>query len=175
MSVPIDEKPRPRSRAKLVAWLRGMLVFSGVLPWVLPYARAHLPLGPIGAAIDLAFLGMCHRRPARTLVFDGVLMPLCSRCAGIFLGVALAAAIGRPILQMKTWRALFAVACALMLLDVVTQDLDIHPVWHVTRIATGLLVGYLMVVGFLSGLAVDAESDRRSESTTGAAPSPPAA
>ena len=175
MSAEIDASPRARSRAKIVAWLRGLLVFSGVLPWVLPYARAHLPLGVVGGAIDLAFLGMCHRRVARTLVLDGVLMPLCSRCAGIFLGVAIAAAIGRPILTMKTWRALFLIACALMVTDVVTQDLGLHPVWHVTRIATGLFVGYLMVVGFLSGLAVDAAIDRRAANAAGEAPSPPAA
>lgn len=161
MTSAIEADSRARARAKIVRWLRGALVFSGLLPWALPFARARLPLGEIGAAIDLVFFSMCHRRAARTLFFEGVAMPLCSRCAGIFLGVAIAALIGRPILALPKWRVLFAIACALMLADVVTQDLGIHPVWHATRIATGLLVGYLMVVGLLSGLARDAEVDRR--------------
>ncbi len=168
-SVSDEMARRARVRAKIVAWLRGAMVFSGVLPWALPFLRARLPLGGFGTAIDLVFLGMCHRRAARTIVLDGVAMPLCSRCAGIFLGVALAAAIGRPILAMRTWRVLFAIACALMLTDVVTQDLGLHPVWHPTRITSGLLVGYLMVVGFLSGLARDAQpaaSDTRSTAPT---------
>lgn len=155
---PGEAARRARARAKIVAWLRGALVFSGVLPWALPFLRARLSLGAFGDAIDLVFLGMCHRRAARTVVLDGVAMPLCSRCAGIFLGVALAAAIARPILTMRTWRVLFVIACALMVTDVATQDLGLHPVWHVTRITTGVLVGYLMVVGFLSGLARDTQT-----------------
>ena len=59
---------------------------------------------------------------------------------------------------MRTWRLLFVIACGLMLADVATQDLGLHPVWHATRITTGLLVGYLMVVGFLSGLARDSQT-----------------
>jgi uncharacterized membrane protein len=148
-----DAAERARVRAKILAWFRALLVFVGLLPWALPVARARLPLGEVGAALDLAFFAMCHRRPARTLFFEGVPMPLCSRCAGIFLGVALAAIIGRPLLSIRTWRWLFVGACGLMLADVVTQDLGLHPVWHPTRIATGLLVGYGMVIGLLSGIS----------------------
>lgn len=154
---PARAEDRARVRAKIIAWLRGALVFGGLLPWVLPFARARLPLGQLGVAIDWAFLGMCHRRAARTLVLDGVAMPLCSRCAGIFFGVAIAAIVGRPILAMRTWRVLFLIACALMVADVVTQDIGLHPVWHATRLLTGVLVGYLMVIGLLSGLASDAK------------------
>jgi uncharacterized membrane protein len=147
-----------RTRAKILSWFRGLLVFIGLLPWVLPFARARLPLGEVGVGLDLVFFTMCHRRPPRTLFFEGVAMPLCSRCAGIFLGIALGAVIGRPLLTLRAWRWAFAVACALMLADVVTQDLGLHPVWHPTRVATGLLVGYGMVIGFLSALARDAAS-----------------
>lgn len=147
-----------RYRAKVIAWFRGVLVFVGLLPWALPIARARLPLGDLGNALDLVFFTMCHRRPARTLVLDGVVMPLCSRCSGIFLGIAIAAVIGRPLISLRAWRWVFAIACALMVTDVVTQDLGLHPVWHPTRILTGVLVGYLMVVGCLSGLARDKTS-----------------
>lgn len=150
---------RARVRAKILAWFRGALVFIGLLPWVLPFARARLPLGEVGTALDRVFFTMCHRRPARTLFFEGVAMPLCSRCAGIFLGVALGAVIGRPLVSVRAWRWAFAVACALMIADVVTQDLGLHPVWHPTRIVTGVLVGYGMVIGFLSALARDASHD----------------
>lgn len=147
---------RARVRAKIVAWFRGVLVFVGVLPWALPFLRAKLPVGELGAALDMAFFTMCHRRPSRTLVFEGVLMPLCSRCAGIFLGIAIGAVIARPLLSLRAWRWSFAAACALMVADVATQDLGLHPVWHTTRILTGVLVGHGMVIGFLSALARDA-------------------
>jgi len=161
---------RARVRAKILGWFRVVLVAVGLLPWLLPIARARLPLGTLGVALDFVFFSMCHRRPARTLVLDGVAMPLCSRCAGIFLGVALAAAIGRPIVSLRTWRWHFGIACALMVLDVVTQDLHLHPVWHPTRILTGVLVGYTMVMGFLSGLARDHKRSAADAPSASAAP-----
>ncbi len=36
------------------------------------------------------FAGVCHQLPARTLVVAGVLLPACARCAGFYLGLALA-------------------------------------------------------------------------------------
>lgn len=158
IAAPAVTPERARARARVLAWFRGLLVFLGLLPWLLPVARARLPLGVFGQGVDLAFFTMCHRRPARTLFFEGVAMPLCSRCAGIFLGVAIAAVIGRPLLSLRAWRWAFAGACALMIADVVTQDLGLHPVWHPTRIATGILVGYGMVIGFLAALARDART-----------------
>lgn len=121
---------------------RAGFIILGVVPWILPIARARLPLGRAGELLDLLFFPMCHRIPARTISFAGVPMPLCSRCAGIFAGLALGALILRPRVELARWRVLVAVASALMLLDVVTQDLGVHPVWHATRIATGLLFGY---------------------------------
>lgn len=161
---------RPRARERFVAWFRGLLLLVGLSPWLLPLARAKLGLGDVGVALDLVFFTMCHRRAARTLVFEGVAMPLCSRCAGIFLGVAVAALIARPIVPMYTWRWAFTAACALMLIDVLTQDLGLHPVWHTTRIATGVLVGYGMVIGFLSGLARDHKTTAADGKPTSAAP-----
>jgi uncharacterized membrane protein len=117
-------------------------VVLGVVPWLLPVARATFPLGRAGELLDLLFVPMCHRIPARTLYYAGVPMPLCSRCAGIFAGLALGALIMRPRVSIARWRILVAVASALMLLDVVTQDLGVHPIWHVTRVASGLLFGY---------------------------------
>lgn len=161
---------RARIRAKIIAWFRVVLVFVGLLPWVLPFGRAWLPLGQFGHMLDSVFFTMCHRRPARTLTFESVPMPLCSRCAGIFLGVALAAIIGRPLLPLRAWRWAFLSACALMLADVVTQDLGLHPVWHPTRITTGLLVGYGMVIGFLAALARDEAAHKTAAAEISAAP-----
>lgn len=126
-----------RSRVTRVAF-----VVVGVVPWILPVARARLPLGRVGELIDLLFVPMCHRIPARTLYYAGVPMPLCSRCAGIFAGLALGALIMRPRIDLARWRVVVVITTALMLLDVVTQDLGVHPIWHVTRVATGLLFGY---------------------------------
>ena len=131
---------------------RAVLIVLGVVIWILPIARARLPLGRAGELLDLLFFPMCHRIPARTLYFADVPMPLCSRCAGIFAGLALGALLLRPRLHLARWRVLVAVASALMLLDVVTQDLGMHPLWHVTRVATGLLFGYAIGAAALTAM-----------------------
>jgi len=79
-------------------------------------------------------------------------MPLCSRCAGIFAGVALGAAIARPRLPLSRWRWVIAATGALMVLDVVMQDAGFHPVWHETRVLTGALFGVAIAVTCVTAL-----------------------
>lgn len=129
---------------RLAAAARAVLVAVGLLPWALPFARAFLPLGGLGVLLDAAFAGACHRLPERSLVLVGVAMPLCSRCAGIFGGMAIGALAARPTLSSRAWRWGITAAAAPMLLDVITQDLNLHPLWHPARIATGGLFGYAL-------------------------------
>lgn len=129
---------------------RASFAAGGALPWVLPFARAALPLGPLGALLDGMFLLMCHRRPERTLVLAGMPMPLCSRCAGIALGLALGALLAWPSPSARATRIAAAGAAALLLADIVTQDLGVHPVWHATRLLTGGLLGYVLAIGLFA-------------------------
>lgn len=137
----------------LVRAVRWALVALGALPWCLPLARSRLPLGAIGAALDHLFVPLCHRMPERSLALDGVMMPLCSRCAGIFAGVAAGAAILRPRLPMRVWRPLLLALGTLMVVDVAAQDLGLHPASHPIRLATGLAFGYGLTAAFLTQLA----------------------
>lgn len=133
-----------RRNGRQLLWIaRGSFLFVGTLPWWLPAARAHLPLGPVGEFLDLLFLLVCHRLPERSLQFWGVFMPICSRCGGIFLGLALGAALTRPRISIRQARWGLAGAGSLMLADVLLQDFGVHPVWHSTRIATGALLGWV--------------------------------
>lgn len=143
---------RPSAAARLTTLGRAGFFVFGVLPWALTLGRAYLPLGAVGEAMDRAFAPLCHRLPERTLVLAGVAMPLCSRCAGIFAGVAMGALVGRPRWPLLWWRRLIGATGALMVLDVVTQDLGIHPVWHVTRVVTGALFGLAIAGGCVSAL-----------------------
>ncbi|WP_437810920.1 DUF2085 domain-containing protein [Sorangium sp. So ce1078] len=139
--------------SSLLPAARCALALLGALPWCIAVARSHLPLGELGAALDRLFAPMCHRMPERSLALEGVVMPLCSRCAGIFAGVAAGAAIARPRLAIAAWRPILIALSALMVLDVATQDLGLRPVWHATRIATGLAFGYAVAAAFLAQLA----------------------
>lgn len=143
----------PAEPSSLLPAVRCALALLGALPWCIPLARSHVPLGELGAALDRLFVPMCHRVPGRSLALEGVVMPLCSRCAGIFAGVAAGAAIARPRLAMAAWRPILIGLSALMVLDVATQDLGLRPVWHATRLATGLAFGYAVATAFLTQLA----------------------
>lgn len=145
----MDGEPAPLSLARAV---RAGAVVVGLAPWLLPLARAWAPLGAVGVMLDAVFVTMCHRLPERTLVLAGVAMPVCSRCAGIFAGVAVGALIARPALSPRAWRLAITAASVAMLADVVTQDLGLHPVWHPMRIATGFLFGYALAAACVSTL-----------------------
>lgn len=138
---------------------RAGFVAVGVLPWALPLLRAWLPLGVVGVGLDAAFVTMCHRMPERTLALAGMAMPLCSRCAGVFAGVAAGALIGGwggGSWSAAAWRRAIVAASALMILDVATQDLGVHPVWHPTRIATGFLFGFALAAACMRALLGEA-------------------
>lgn len=137
----------------LPAIARVVLVIVGVLPWLVPVLRNHLPLAA-GDALDRLFWPVCHRFPERTIELAGWLMPLCSRCAGIFAGIALGAVVARPRLSLRAWRIVLLATAAIMVAEVLTQDLGLHPVFHPTRIATGVALGYAMAAAFTTSVLV---------------------
>jgi uncharacterized membrane protein len=118
--------------------LRALLVVAGLLPWAAPW----LPRAA-RVALGLALAPICHQRPERTLVFAGHAMSVCSRCAGLYMGVALGALLAWPLLSERRWRKALAIAAGAMAIDVLSQDLGLHPVWHGARLATGALAGYV--------------------------------
>lgn len=131
---------------------RVLLVVAGISPWVVTLLRAYLPLGQVGVVLDAVFIPTCHRIPSRTLELAGVLMPLCSRCAGIFGGVALGAIVARPRVSMSVWRWVLGLSAAIMIIEVATQDSGIHPVFHPTRLLTGVFLGYAMAAAFVTNI-----------------------
>ena len=122
------------------------------MAWLLPLLRSTLPLGEIGRFLDGMFIMVCHRMPERTFALAGVDMPVCSRCAGLLGGLALGAWIARPLPTRKTSWVLLGVALLLMMADIITQDMGLHPVWHSSRLLTGLVVGYLASIALVSAM-----------------------
>lgn len=147
------DRQRDELRSILYRAAQITLIIVGALPWIAPLVTPRWTLpGSVLSALDAGFELVCHRIPERAMFLAGTLMPICSRCAGIFAGLAIGAVIARPRLTLKRTFLWIGITSALMLADVVTQDLGIHPVWHSTRIATGIAVGYVLSVGLLSTL-----------------------
>ncbi|HLM73469.1 MAG TPA: DUF2085 domain-containing protein [Polyangiaceae bacterium] len=168
MPVEIEGAPDDRAAADprdppyriLPAIARAVLIAVGILPWVLPFGRAYLPLGAAGEVLDRLFWPMCHRFPERTIELAGWLMPLCSRCAGIFGGIAVGAAVAWPRISLRAWRLILILASAIMVAEVITQDLGLHPVFHPTRIGTGVLLGYAMAAAFTTSVLLRSSAPR---------------
>ena len=123
-------------RAVPVTALRVWVLAAGTLPWALALARVR------HADLVLAFHTLCHQLPERTLSILGAPMLVCSRCAGVYAGVALGTISPLPARWLPHAPRLLAAAAALMLLEVAMQDLGLYAVWHAARLGTGLALGW---------------------------------
>lgn len=146
--------PPPPHPRRVSAWLhaaRALFVLAGTLPWIVPIVRARWLTGSSGDALDAVFVTLCHRIPERTIAIAGVVMPVCSRCAGLYGGIALGAiAVWPASLLKRHLRAALIASAAPMVIDVITQDVGLHAPWHPIRIATGALFGYVAAACFMS-------------------------
>ncbi len=148
----------PREGARGGPWappstiVRVALFLAGALPWLRAFGGRLLPTAVVGA-IDLAFAPLCHHAPERTLVLLGQPMCVCSRCAGIYAGIAIAALVGaRAALSVRAPRRALEVGGAMMALDVLAQAAGLYAPFHPARLATGLVVGWAMTSWMLAEL-----------------------
>lgn len=134
--------------------MQGALVLAGATPWALAV------LGVRDPSAHALFASFCHQRPERTLTLLGTPMVVCSRCAGLYGGVALGALIALPARLVPRGKQLVVGAVALAVADVLTQDLGLHPPWHPSRLVTGLLMGLSAAAFFTAVVGKEARGDR---------------
>ena len=116
--------------------VRILLISFGLSPLVV----AFLP--PTAAAPFLGFFRLqCHGLADRMLTVFGHRLPVCSRCIGIYLGLAVAAAVPRPRFAPNVLRVWLLAAAALMAVDALVLE-DRVPA---LRILTGLLLAWPVV------------------------------
>ena len=158
-TAPIDERDRRlRANRQLLFYARLSFFIVGTTPWWLPLLRAYLPLGATGDLADGLFVLVCHRLPERTIELRGGALPLCSRCAGLFAGLAMGAVVMWPKLELRAARWVLLVAGLVMVADVIMQQTGVHPIWHSTRLATGMAVGWAAVATLLSAIRREPQS-----------------
>ena len=116
--------------------MRLLLALSGALPWLLATFSRHTPdLRPL-------FKDFCHQIPERTLTFFGTPMVVCSRCAGIYAGIALGAVTPSFVFMARHGRLFLWVALFIVLSDVFVQNYLLHSINHALRITTGFIAGW---------------------------------
>jgi len=116
--------------------IRGALVLAGALP----YLAFALGGGPTWLARWFRF--QCHGRIDRTLALGGQYFPVCSRCLGIYTGLALASILVIPKVSAPARRMWIVGAALAMVLEVYVQDASGHAPIHVLRLVTGLLLAW---------------------------------
>jgi uncharacterized membrane protein len=141
-----DTLPAPPASSDVsLRWLAPVLRVAGALLAILPFLPPLLKLAgkeDLGERVDGWFEGFCHRIPERSLRLGDELMPLCSRCLGISTGAGLGLLIGKPYGGLRALRIWVSLAAAFLFVELTTQDLGWHPVFHPTRLLSGFLVAY---------------------------------
>jgi uncharacterized membrane protein len=157
---------RPPAWGAFLARAAGALfAFSPFLPPLLLAAGA----GAIAVELDGLFAPFCHRLPERSLSLLGAPMPLCSRCLGLVVGLGAGLAAAWPYAGLRALRISVSLGLAFLFVELTTQDLGWHPVFHPTRLLSGLLVAFPIgaAAGYaaVTGIALDAPSSDPSAST----------
>ena len=116
--------------------MRSALVLIGALP----YLAFALGGGPLWLSQWFRF--QCHGRADRTLSWGAQLLPVCSRCLGIYSGLALAGLLALPRISARARRLWLVSAAAGMVLEVSVQDGTGHAPIHLLRLVTGLLLAW---------------------------------
>jgi uncharacterized membrane protein len=130
------EAQRSAPRGWALPALAALLISAGLLPWLLALRPGW------SRALFHVFRTMCHQQPERTLTILGAPMVVCSRCAGLYLGLAIGVVLPLPRRLLPHGRALVGAAIAMATIDVITQDLGLHAPFHPVRLATGVLLGW---------------------------------
>ena len=94
--------------------LRGIGVLLLAWPFVPPALRAF-GLDGVAFWLERPWMLTCHRLPERTMSFLGEKMPMCSRCAGLDLGLGLGLVLGWPYrgpMLLWAWLAMAQRCCS---------------------------------------------------------------
>jgi uncharacterized membrane protein len=152
---PVDYEYSPEPPRRIPRWLGVLVAFGAVV--VLVMWMMGTPGGIEGKA-DAVGYAICHRIAARSFLIDGMPMPLCARCTGIYLGVMtsflVAVAAGRtkvsriPPIKVIVVLAIFV---AIMGFDGVNSYIHLFPggtglyePHNWLRLVTGMFCGVAM-------------------------------
>jgi uncharacterized membrane protein len=139
----------------LAAVACGWVALILLAPW--------LPV-PLAAAVYLFGAQICHQIPERSFVLDGVQLPVCARCLGIYAGAALATIVPCPLHAVPVRTAILVA----LMVNVVT----LAGVSNAIRVATGAALGIVVACAVRQALSgtVDYERCRLSRARRSALP-----
>lgn len=131
--------------------VRALLFVAGSLPFISWSLSSVNSSRALVRFLDRWFQVQCHGRLERSIALAGQFFPVCSRCLGIYAGLALAAVVARPKLPQRIRRAWLLAAAAFMVGEVVVQERTGHAPIHALRLLTGLLLAYPVALIVIDG------------------------
>jgi uncharacterized membrane protein len=153
----IAESPERTSPTAWVVWALVVGIAFGLVALIFaaPIAQAsgHTALA---SAIYSAFSFVCHQIPERSLHLAGHKFGVCSRCTGLYSGLALAALaypLVRSLKQTDTPRLFWLFLAAMPL--AIDFSLGYFNIWHnnhLSRFVTGALLSSVAVFFIIPGL-----------------------
>ncbi len=136
---------------KMLAFDAIVFVYTAIaaavfVPWLLLFAWGPSPMTiDISDAIYRFFSVFCHQLPWRSLFFDGIQMPVCARCASIYVftgaGLIFLRLRGYGAREFKMNWLLLALLLAPTGLDGITQWLGWRESTNALRLVTGAPYG----------------------------------
>ena len=155
---PISERQPPDSAfCGKIVWAIAATITLALVALIIgaPLAQAN-GHAAFANAIYKTFSFVCHQIPERSFHLLGYKFAVCSRCTGIYSGLAIAA-IGYPLVrslrQTETPRLVWLFLAAAPL--AIDWSLGYFSIWennHASRFATGFLLGGATVFYILPGL-----------------------
>lgn len=145
-------------RRAVVVWslllLVAILVILAIIAAPLAMAEGKTFLG---LTIYQSFAPICHQLPERSLFLVGHKLAVCSRCTGIYTGFAAAVLLYpflRSLRQTETPRRRYLILAAIPLaVDFSIGYLGIWENTHLSRFLTGAILGFVVVLYIVPGLA----------------------
>ncbi len=104
-----------------------------------PYINAHIH-NPVIHAVYISGDYMCHQHSNRSFFINGNQMPYCSRCTGIFTGLAFGLLLS-AIFRVRIGFLLYFIILIPLAVDGGLQLLTPYESTNIMRIVTGMLVG----------------------------------
>jgi len=154
----VEQSIEARSaRAPWIAWAVISTLGLAIVGLILgaPFALAH-GHPEIAAPIYQAFSFVCHQIPERSFHLSGNKFGVCSRCTGLYGGLAVAALVyplARSVKRTDTPSRLWLILAALPL--GIDFGLSYFSIWqnnHLSRFATGALLSAVAVFYIMPGL-----------------------
>jgi len=140
-----------------IVWALVAAIAVGLVVVILtaPLARASGYVA-VSSAIYKSLSYVCHQIPERSFRLAGHKFGVCSRCTGLYSGLAFATLVyplTRPLKRAETPRIFWLIlAAAPLAIDFLLGYFSIWPNTHLSRFVTGALLGAASVFYIVPGL-----------------------